>query len=508
MKILVTTKNKNNNPKSSLYVVPVWIQENGAVARTGSFYKRLSKEAQARVSEVVEAKGYTAGSVRELFDTSGTRYCVVGKTDWQKKDLLLATRTLVFFAKKEHLSRIIFSLDDYATKKYTPEEVSQTIVENIALADYDFSREFKTKPEKDWPRIAEVVLETETTSGEILKAVKTGEIVAEAINRCRTLSNYPPSLMTPEGLATAARDVGREVPALKVTVFDERKLKKEGMNAILAVGGGSDNPPRLITLEYKGAKKNKLSLALIGKGITFDSGGLNVKTPSVHMMDMHMDMSGGAAVISALYAIAKLKLPINVTGFVSAAENMISGRSYHQRDIITAYGGKTIEIGNTDAEGRVVLSDAIEYAKTKKPELVVTIATLTGAAVVALGERFAGLFVKENLKLRSSLEEIGETSGDYVWPLPLTKENEKDVEGTFADVVNTHKKDSFYGGASSGAAFLSVFAGTQPFAHIDMAPRMTANTDEEYLARGARGFGVAYFIELAKQWESIKKTLE
>lgn len=507
MKINLSTHNQKKFNQNTLHLLPIWLNDKNEISKKGAWFNELSKVTQQKVVELLTSKAYAQGTAKEIHDQSGGVFFVVGRSNWNISELTLTVRSLVMFAKKENIQTLAISLDEFVTKKLSIENVADVITQNLNLANYDFSRHFKSEPKSGWSEIKEVLLYSKKTNKKISEQIKSANITAEAINRCRTLANYPPSLMTPEGLALSARDVAREVPAVKVSVFDEKKLKKEGMNAILAVGGGSSNPPRLIILEYKGAKNNKLSLALVGKGITFDSGGLNVKTPSVHMMDMHMDMSGGAAVISALYAIAKLKLPINVTGFVSAAENMISGSSYHQRDIITAYGGKTIEIGNTDAEGRVVLSDAIEYAKTKKPEFLITIATLTGAAVVALGERFTALFVKDNLKLRDALEAVGQTSGDPVWPLPLTKENEKDVEAPFADVINTHKKDSHYGGASSGAAFLSIFAGDQPFAHLDMAPRMTANPEEELLTPGARGFGVAYFVELAKNWENIKKTL-
>lgn len=279
------------------------------------------------------------------------------------------------------------------------------------------------------------------------------------------------------------------------------------MNAILAVGGGSASPPRLVIMEYSGGKKGDKPLALVGKGVTFDSGGLNLK-PGDHMADMQMDMSGGAAVIYGIAAIAKLKLPINVIGLVPAVENMVSGLSYRQGDIVKAYGGKTIEIGNTDAEGRVILADAIEYAKTKKPVLVVEISTLTGAAEVALGQRVAAIFIKNNKPLSDAMQKIGDECGDLVWPMPLWDEHEKDVEGNLADTINTHKSNSRWGGAITGAAFLSKFAGEQPFVHIDMAPRMLTLPDEEQLSRGAAGFGVRLFVTLAMQWAEVQKLVK
>jgi leucyl aminopeptidase len=208
-----------------------------------------------------------------------------------------------------------------------------------------------------------------------------------------------------------------------------------------------------------------------------------------------------------MWAIAKLKLPVNVIGLAPAVENMPSGISYRQGDIIKAYGGKTIEIGNTDAEGRVILADAIEYAKTKKPAVIITLATLTGSAMGALGLRMSALFVKNNKPLEDKLREVGDASGDLVWPLPLWNEHEDDVVGNFADVTNTSKTNSRYGGALAGAAFLSHFAKGANFAHIDMAPRMTTILEDE-LARGSAGYGVRYFVELCKKWAEVQKLLK
>ncbi len=371
------------------------------------------------------------------------------------------------------------------------------------MVHFDFSEEFKTAPKGGWKRVEEVTLFTYHEGKGVTESVKRGETVGDGVNRCRVLANYPPGDMKPEGLVEAAKTIAKESSSISITVFDEKRMKVEGMNAILAVGQGSISPPRLIIMEYRGGMAKEKPLALVGKGVTFDSGGLNLK-PGEAMTDMHMDMSGGAAVLCAISAIAKLKLPVNVIGLVPAVENMPSGISYRQGDIIKAYGGKTIEIGNTDAEGRVILADAIEYAKTKKPALIVTLATLTGAAEVALGERFAALFVKNNQPLQDKLQELGDASGDAVWPMPLTKEYERDVEGNLADLINTNRRATRYGGAIHAAAFLSQFAKPANFAHIDMAPRMTTLPDEEFLSKGAAGFGVRYFVELAQQWTAIK----
>ncbi len=445
------------------------------------------------------------------------RSCVLSiEGRWSPRVLVLVSRRFIRMAKQERWPSLSVECRGMAKILRTPiTKVAAIIAENVLLAEYDFSEQYKTPPAEGWFAIQDIALVIGRAHlGACKDAVREARIVAESVNRCRTLANYPPSDLKPEGMAEAARDIAREFSEVKVTVFDEQRLRQEGMNAILAVGQGSASPPRLIMLEYSGfptektkkARTTPVQLALIGKGVTFDSGGLNLK-PGEHMADMHMDMSGGAAVLYAMRAIAALKLKINVIGLVPAVENMPSGLSYRQGDIIRAYGGKTIEIGNTDAEGRVILADAIEYAKTKKPVLIAEISTLTGAAEVALGQRAAALFVKNNKPLSDVLQQLGEETGDRLWPLPLWDEHERDVEGNLADVTNTHKNGSRWGGAITGAAFLSVFAGEAPFVHIDMAPRMLTLPEEEQLSRGASGFGVRLFVGLARQFDATRRTL-
>jgi leucyl aminopeptidase len=231
---------------------------------------------------------------------------------------------------------------------------------------------------------------------------------------------------------------------------------------------------------------------LVGKGVTFDTGGLNVK-PGNAMYEMHMDMSGGAAVIHGVAAIARLKIPLHVVGLVPAVENMPSGSSYHPGDVLRTITGKTIEVLNTDAEGRVILADALGYAARLKPRLVVDIATLTGAAIGALGDRVNALFTEDEERERA-FRDLGEASGDYLWPLPMWDEYFEDVKGTFADVANIGKPGK--AGATAGAIFLKQFT-SYPWVHIDMAPTMTTN-DQDNLAKGAKGTGPRLFVELAR----------
>ena len=232
-----------------------------------------------------------------------------------------------------------------------------------------------------------------------------------------------------------------------------------------------------------------------GKGVTFDTGGLNLK-PTEAIYEMHMDMSGGAAVIHALSSIARLDLKVNVVGLIPAVENMPSGSSYHPGDLLRTITGKTIEVLNTDAEGRVILADALGYAQRYEPQLIVDVATLTGAAAVALGQRMIALFT-QNPKLEKLGRDIGERSGDDVWPLPLWDEYLEDIQGTFGDVANVGKNR--YGGAITAAIFLRQFVGEYPWMHLDIAPRMTT-IEGDFLAKGAAGAGVRFLVELAREY--------
>jgi len=499
MKISLKDKlNTKDLKKYDALLLPVWYREKGSDVM-GEVFATLPETEQSFVKEYLKSKKRAPGKSYslELRHKPGFIFISIEKS-WDRKSFSLLVRKFILTIKKEGLSSGVIYLDDFEKDNLEVEDLVTLASENSLMANFDFSTEFKKEPKEGWPLVKEITLISNNGSKGVKGALNRGVICGEMVNTCRVMCNYPPGLMTPVGMAEMATTVSKDLP-IKVSVFDENKLKKQGMNAILAVGGGSVNPPRLIVMEYNGGKESDPKLALVGKGITFDSGGLNIK-PGNYMNDMHLDMSGGASVIYALAAIAKLKLPVNVVGVVAAAENLPSGTSYRPRDIIRSYSGKTIEIGNTDAEGRVVLADALGYVETKNPDLIVTIATLTGAVVVALGERISGLFVKDDKELRDRLEEVGEISLDEVWPLPLMKENQNEVEGVFADVNNTHKRAP-YAGASAAAAFLSHFVDDKrKFAHIDMASRMISIPEEEFLTQGSVGFGVRYFVELASQW--------
>ncbi|MGB9609124.1 MAG: M17 family metallopeptidase, partial [Minisyncoccia bacterium] len=262
----------------------------------------------------------------------------------------------------------------------------------------------------------------------------------------------------------------------------------------LGVARGSNEKPRFIIMEYFGGKILDQPIVLVGKGVTFDTGGLNLK-PSENIYEMHMDMSGGAAAIHILAALAKLKIPKNVISLIPAVENMPSGSSYRPGDLLKTLSGKTIEVLNTDAEGRIILADALTYAqKFYNPKLIIDIATLTGAAMVALGQKASAIF-GNNESLIYQIQKAGEESGDFVWPLPLWEEYESEIKGTFGDVANTGK--TRYGGAINGAMFLYQFIKNEknevPWVHLDIAPKMTS-IEGDFLAKGSAGPAVALLI--------------
>jgi leucyl aminopeptidase len=271
-------------------------------------------------------------------------------------------------------------------------------------------------------------------------------------------------------------------------------MKKEGMGAVLGIAKGSEHEPQFIVMEYWGAAKNKKPVVLLGKGVTFDTGGLQTK-PGDSMYEMHMDMSGGAAVMHAIVLAAKLELKVNVVALIPAVENSPSGTAVRPGDILTSLSGRTIEILHTDAEGRVILADAITYAKRYDPKIVVDVATLTGAALVALGQQ-ANAFMTNKDSLIPAMQKLGEESGDYMWPFPAWEEYEDMTKGTFGDIPNISTAgNSRYGGVIAGGMFLREFAKDLecPWLHIDMAPRMTAVLGE-HLAKGAVGAPVRLLL--------------
>jgi leucyl aminopeptidase len=296
------------------------------------------------------------------------------------------------------------------------------------------------------------------------EGLRVGTAVGHGSRLARDLSNLPPNICTPTYLGQRAQQLAKEFSSIKTKVLVEDAIKALKMGAFLAVTQGSAQPPRLIVCEYRGGKKNAAPICLIGKGITFDSGGISLKDPPA-MDEMKFDMSGGATVLGALRAIAELKLPLSVVAIVAAAENMPSGTAVKPADIVTTMSGQTVEILNTDAEGRLVLCDAITYSRRYKPAAVIDVATLTGACIVALGNHVSGL-MSNNETLAKELESAGLRADDRAWRLPIGEEYVDQLKSNFADIANVGGRE---GGACTAASFLSKFAKDLQWAHLDVA---------------------------------------
>ena len=366
--------------------------------------------------------------------------------------------------------------------------------EGAILASYKFVG-FGKDPSKKTHSILErlqiVVRENEINTTRV--SVREAEIVANICNTVRDFGNLPGNLFTPAILAEKARELvkGRK---LTLKVWDERDLKRDKFGGILAVGGGSVNPPRLLVMEYRGGTKGAAPIALVGKAVTFDTGGISIK-PGAAMDEMKWDKMGGLAVLGMMAAIADLKLPINVVGLIPSAENMPGPEAYRPGDIVTTRDGKTIEILNTDAEGRVILVDAIAYARqTYKPAALFEYSTLTGAVIMALGHKRAGLFTSEE-KWRDAFLAAGKRTGENVWPLPIDGEYRENVLSEIATAKNTSFRE---GSACSSASFIKLWAEDIPFVHLDIAGTAWTTKPPAHLEGGATAFGLRLTIDVLR----------
>lgn len=327
-------------------------------------------------------------------------------------------------------------------------------------------------------------------------AVDTGTVAAEAVALCRDLVNTSPLQLTPEAVAERALELAKSLP-VKVTVLDEKQLARKGYGGILAVGQGSTRPPRLVTLSYAPSRA-KGHVALVGKGITFDSGGLSLKPPA-GMPGMKADMSGAAAVLATVVAAARLGLPVAVTGYLALAENMPSGSAQRPSDVITMYGGTTVEVLNTDAEGRLVLADGLVTAAEVSPDAVIDVATLTGAQVVALGSRVSGVMGNDDA-LRSEVLDAAGAAGEQMWPMPLPAHLRRGLDSAVADIANV--SSSRDGGMLTAGLFLQEFVGTRggaplPWAHIDIAgPAFNEGGAFDHVHKGGTGAAVTTLLRL------------
>ncbi len=383
----------------------------------------------------------------------------------------------------------------------------QALAEGAILADYKYDRFLtnngKKKPAR--PRASLSLVYSRLAKPATARAgARRGTILADSQNLARDLSNAPGNAMTPVALAREAVKMGRAT-GLRTRVMDAAELKRRKMGGIVGVGQGSTNPPRLVTLEHKprGTAANGPTLCLVGKGITFDSGGISLK-PGASMHEMKHDMSGAAAVVGAMRAIGMLKVPVHVVGLIAAAENLPSDTAYRPGDILTMYSGHTVEILNTDAEGRLVLADALAYAnRTYKPTAMIDLATLTGACMVALGDWATGLMGTDD-DLIEGVKAAGERVNEIAWPLPLFDDHKKLMKGSVSDLKNAGAGRS--AGMSTAAGFLAAFVGDTPWVHLDIAGTGWTSRSTAYLGSGATGVGVRMLVDFLENWKPRAKT--
>jgi leucyl aminopeptidase len=461
----------------------------------------------AQVGELL-ASGEARGSFKSLAlaHAEGKRWLVVGLGE---RDGFSPERARVAAATaRERAKELSTKVLCWQIPAGADGEIVAALVQGTLLADYSFDShkssandllEGAGKPDPKPKHLDGLVL---TGDGDLAAIVSDAKIVGEAVNEARDLQNRPANDLTPTALAEHARRLGGEIEHLSVEVEGREGIVERSMGAFAAVAQGTDEEPALITLRYDGvggtSNPDGPLLGFVGKAVTFDSGGISLK-PGAKMAEMKFDMSGGAAVISAVAAIARIGLPVRIVAVVGATENLPSGRSVKPGDIVTASNGKTIEVNNTDAEGRLVLADCLCHAIGLGAEQVVDLATLTGAVIIALGSTYAGLISNDDA-FAAQVTEAGERTGEIVWRLPLHEEYDELVKGKYGDLDNA--PEGRKAGTITGATFLSNFVGDTPWVHLDIAGSAW-DLGRAYAPKGAAGYGVRLLVQLAQSYLDV-----
>ena len=372
-------------------------------------------------------------------------------------------------------------------------ELTEAVLEGMMLGLYRFTP-YKTIDRGNISDIQHIhiVEENEGSLKIVGESARRAEAIAKAVIFARDLVSRPGNEMTPSDLARKARQVARK-KGVTLRILDVARMKKLGMHALLGVARGSSEPAKFIILEYYGRRKSDPPIALVGKGLTFDSGGISIK-PSEKMDEMKSDMAGGAAVMGAIMAAAELKLPVNVVGLIPATENLPGGRAYKPGDILKSLSGQTIEVITTDAEGRLILADALTYASRYRPAAVIDLATLTGACIVALGDQVIGMLGNDD-GLKSQIRRAADRTGERVWELPLWEDYHELIKSDVADFKNSGGRA---GGTITAAAFLSKFVGNVSWVHLDIAGPAWLTKDKPYIPKGASGVGVRLMVQVLR----------
>lgn len=426
----------------------------------------------------------------------------LGKSkDIKEEQIRQASGTGAKAAEKSRHNKITFFLDEKdagkSKKSQTGSLVAAALVEGAQLGLYHFDQ-YKSRDKDDPPsRIEEITVLASSKSKlkDYQKGVEQADKLCDAVLATRDLMHHPGNTATPTFLAKAAQTMARK-HKITCKILEKKDMEKLGMGSLLGVARGSHEPPKFIVMEYKGGKAKDKPVVIVGKGVTFDTGGISLK-PGGGMDEMKFDMSGGAVAIGTLQAAASLKLKVNVVGLVPLAENMPGGSAIKPGDILTASNGKTIEVLNTDAEGRLILADALVYAQRYKPRALIDLATLTGAVIMALGHQAAAA-VGTDSKLIQKLIDSGDATGERLWELPLYEEFEKATKSDIADLKNIASK-GVGAGTITGAAFLKPFAGDFPWVHLDIAGTAWTSNEKPYVPKGGSAYGVRLLIDYLKK---------
>ncbi|MCB1678459.1 MAG: leucyl aminopeptidase [Halioglobus sp.] len=450
---------------SQCAVLPVFTRR-----RLSAAAKQLDETSSGAIGDAL-ALGDIAGKSGEILFLPGAgsarRLLLVGCGDPARFDRAAARkfcRTVYTALNRTKAKDAVIHVADLQVTDADHAWLLDYLARELTCSAYRYT-ETVSKP-KSALTLRRVVIDTggALTARKAQAALDSGHCTGLGVNTARNLANLPGNVCTPDYLAQQARTLGRGNAKLSVSVLDEKKMQGLGMGALLSVAAGSEQPARLIVMHYKGGKKDDKPYVLVGKGITFDSGGISLK-PGAKMDEMKFDMGGAASVFGTLRAVAEMALPLNVVGIVAAAENMPSGRATKPGDVVTSMSGKTIEVLNTDAEGRLVLCDALTYAERFKPRAVIDIATLTGACVVALGAHASGLYANRD-ELAQQLLDAGTASHDRAWRMPLWEDYQRQLKSNFADLANIGGPG---GGSITAACFLANFTENYHWAHLDIA---------------------------------------
>jgi leucyl aminopeptidase len=469
-------------------------------ATPGGIAARLDEKNDGLIGDIITRGDFT-GRLNEVAviyprkDLPAKRLVLVGlgkKMDFSLERLRGAFSKAAQQIRTLKVSEFSTSVD-LITDNIPLDQTTEALVEGVILGLYRFTR-FRTIDHDELREMSVLtIMEEQECAVDIIRtAAKTAGIISDAVLFARDIVFAPSNEMTPTQLANEALESARE-RNIKCTILEECEIRELGMNALLGVAAGSDEAPKFIIMEYHGGKEPSPVIVLVGKGLTFDSGGISIK-PAEKMDQMKSDMAGGAAVIAAVRAAAELGLPVNLVGLVPAMENLPSGKAYKPGDILKSFSGQTIEIVTTDAEGRLIMADALTYAGRYKPAAIIDLATLTGACIVALGDHVIGMFGTDN-DLKREIREAADLTGERVWELPLWEEYDELIKGDSADFKNSGGRA---GGAITAAVFLSKFTRGYPWVHLDIAGPSWLSKDKPYIPKGASGVGVRLLVRFLR----------